>query len=177
MKGEAMKCPRTSLCEHCLEMHEVVFTEDILQYEETLFRESKMFQETKNMSEKMAIGVQIRDFTMRNLIQSIEIATGFNFHETEKAHPQEQVDFLKANIHYSLETEGGKEFREKRWKIIWGQINSPLNKWGSGDEFKCKPDFFQRYCHYLRNSGLIKYWVQRKQEMDEEVLEKKHLKK
>jgi hypothetical protein len=151
-----------------MQMHEVVFTEEILAGEETLYAANQKLKDAKTLSEKIEIARRIKDFIMRNLIQAVEIATNFNFLETVKAHPGESVDFLKTNLHYSLETEGGKEFREIRWKVIWDQINSPLNKWSTGDDIKSKPDFFQRYCHYLRSSGLIKYWLQREKEKDKE---------
>jgi hypothetical protein len=151
-----------------MQMHEVVFTQEVLDYEEKLYEENIKYREAKNLSEKMAIGVQIRDFTMRNLIQEIEVATKFNFLETELAHKGEKIDFNLAYIHHALETDHGQEFREIRWKVIWDQINSPLNKWATGEEEKRKPDWFQCYCHYLRNSGLINYWLQREKEKDQE---------
>jgi hypothetical protein len=151
-----------------MQMHEVVFTEEILAGEETLYAANQKFKDVKTLREKKEIAKGIRDFIMRNLIQAIEVATKFNFLETELAHKGEKVDFNLASFHHAMETDHGQEFREIRWKVIWNQINSPLNKWSTGEEEKCKPDWFQRYCHYLRNSGLINYWLQREKEKDKE---------
>ncbi|HTX87161.1 MAG TPA: hypothetical protein VMC41_03830 [Candidatus Nanoarchaeia archaeon] len=153
-----MNCEKHEHCATCLRMHDVVFTEEIKAGEETLYAETQKFKEAKTFHEKHLIAKRIENFVMKNLIQGIEQATGFNFNQTARAHQGEAVSLSLAGIHYCQETPAAKNFREKRWPVIWNQINSPINKWDSGFDFNCKPDFFQRYCHYLRSSGLIHYW-------------------
>jgi len=151
-------------------MHDLVFTEDIFDGEEILYEETQKLKKAKTYSEMRKIARKIKDFIMRQLIQGIEQATGFNFNETAHAHQVEVVNLNLAGFHYSQETSAAKDFREKRWSTIWNQINSSLNKWGSGCDYDCKPNYFQRYCHYLRSSGLIHYWEECEREKKENLL-------
>jgi hypothetical protein len=163
-----MNCEKHAHCATCLRMHQVVFTDEIIGGEETLYAATQKLKEAKTFSEKHQIAKRIKDFIMKNLIQGIEQATNFNFNETARAHQGKTIDLGMAGFHYCQETRAAEYFREKRWPEIWKQINSPINKWDSGYDFNCKPDYFQRYCHYLRSSGLIHFW----EECEKETIKK-----
>ena len=157
-------------CNACFRMHKLSFNKEIFEGEEVLWAENQRYKAETNTSKKFKIAKGIKDFTMRLLIQAIEEATEFNFYETARFHKDEPITFIAVANHYCFETPAAKEFREKRWEEIWREINGDDNKWYSGEDFGGKPDFFQRYCHYLHSSGLIHYWEQCEKEKEMEKI-------
>ena len=103
-------------------------------------------------------------FRLRELFQTAEILSRFNFHCTQKNLQEKGI--LKGyqqptsqQLCKNFMNEGGNVCFRKKWPLIRKEILSPLNRLGSAQRFNKDPSVYECAIHYLEIGGLDRFWA------------------
>jgi len=103
-------------------------------------------------------------FKLRELFQTVEILSHFNFHCTQKNLQEKGIltgrqQPTRQQLCKNFMNEGGNVCFRKKWPLIRKEILSPLNRWGAAQRFYKNPSVFECAIHYLDIGGLDRFWA------------------
>jgi len=120
-----------------------------------LVKHNELFKAAQGIKEKVKIYHKIKNFSMRSLVQVVEMTSWVNCGFASQNMGRNPTCEEAAS--YYLKNGGAERFAIK-WPGIWHEIICSENTWYSGVACYHSPDFVERYIHWLVNEGLEKFY-------------------
>jgi len=133
----------------------VCYKEKYLEYFKKMVDDNELFKAAQGTTAKIRIYHRIKNFSMRNLVQVVEMHSWVNYGFAEQNMGRKPT-CEEASLYY-VENNGAEKFAIK-WPGIWHEIICSENTWYSGVACYHSPDFVERYIHWLVNEGLEKFY-------------------